>query len=273
MGKFDGILICTDIDGTLLSSNNDISQENKKAIEYFKSNGGMFTFVTGRVPETSKQICDMVKPNVPYGCVNGGGVYDHVNNKYAWLTTVPESIIDFAEYVNKLMPDMGIQVNTADNIYTCVFNDAMQWFYDITGIEKKFKDFREIDEPIVKIIFANNDETKIEQLTKILHSHPLAKEYGFVRSEKILYEILPKGIDKGTALVKLCEILGCDIQRTIAVGDYDNDIGMLKKAKIGFAVANATQNAKDAADVVTVSNDENAIAKIIYDIDKGIIDI
>ena len=176
MGKFDGILICTDIDGTLLSSNNDISKENKQAIEYFKSNGGMFTFVTGRVPETSKQICDMVKPNVPYGCVNGGGVYDHASNKYAWLTTVPQSIIDFAEYVNKLMPDMGIQVNTADNIYTCVFNDAMQWFYDITGIEKKFKNLREIDEPIVKIIFANNDESKIEQLTKILHSHPLAKE-------------------------------------------------------------------------------------------------
>jgi Cof subfamily protein (haloacid dehalogenase superfamily) len=269
MGKFDGILICTDVDGTLLNSNNIISDKNKEAIEYFKDNGGLFTFVTGRVPITAKQICDMVNPNAPYGCINGGGVYDHINNKFLQITTVPECIFEFADYVHNIMPDMGIQVNTSDNIYTTVFNDAMQWFYDITGIEKKFKNYNEITEPIVKIIFAHNDEKKINNLAKILDEHPLAKQFDFIRSEKILYEILPKNIHKGVAVKNLCRILNVDINKTIAVGDYDNDVGMLKTAKIGIAVANASQKAKDAADIVTVSNDEHAIAKIIYDLDNG----
>ncbi|MBQ3226919.1 MAG: HAD hydrolase family protein, partial [Clostridia bacterium] len=50
MGKFDGVLICTDLDGTLLKKDKTISEENLKAIEYFKREGGFFTIVTGRMP-------------------------------------------------------------------------------------------------------------------------------------------------------------------------------------------------------------------------------
>ena len=46
MGKFDGILICTDLDGTLLKNDKSVSEENLRAIEYFKREGGRFTFVT-----------------------------------------------------------------------------------------------------------------------------------------------------------------------------------------------------------------------------------
>ena len=76
MKKFENILICTDLDGTLLNSNREISKENIDAIEYFKSEGGLFTFITGRVPKTSKSICDSIAPNAPYGCMNGGGIFD-----------------------------------------------------------------------------------------------------------------------------------------------------------------------------------------------------
>ena len=47
MKKFEGILMVTDLDGTLLRNDKSISEENLKAIEYFKSNGGIFAFVTG----------------------------------------------------------------------------------------------------------------------------------------------------------------------------------------------------------------------------------
>ena len=54
MGKFDGILLCTDLDDTLLTTDKRVSDENSKAIEYFKSEGGLFTFATGRVPQGAK---------------------------------------------------------------------------------------------------------------------------------------------------------------------------------------------------------------------------
>ena len=60
MAKFDGILICTDLDGTLLKKDKTVSRENLDAIEYFKANGGYFTYVTGRMPffsyESSLQL-------------------------------------------------------------------------------------------------------------------------------------------------------------------------------------------------------------------------
>ena len=70
MKKFSNILICTDLDGTLLDDEKRISDENIKAIEYFKDNGGYFTFVTGRMPFFVKNIYVKIRPNAPFGCSN-----------------------------------------------------------------------------------------------------------------------------------------------------------------------------------------------------------
>ena len=72
VGKFDGILICTDLDGTLYKNDKSISPKNCEAIEYFKQEGGLFTFVTGRMPFFVSNIYETVEPNVPFGCINGG---------------------------------------------------------------------------------------------------------------------------------------------------------------------------------------------------------
>ena len=85
----------------------------------------------------------------------------------------------------------------------------------------------------------------------------------------MLYEILPKGASKGNLLPHLAAILGVDMSKTIAVGDYYNDVSMIRSAGVGVAVANAVDEAKAVADIVTVSNEESAIAKIVAMIDRG----
>ena len=61
MKKFDGIMICTDLDGTLLQSDKTISEENTRAIEYFKSEGGRFTFITGRMHYFANEMYNAIK--------------------------------------------------------------------------------------------------------------------------------------------------------------------------------------------------------------------
>ena len=122
-----------------------------------------------------------------------------------------------------------------------------------------------------QIVFGDENEEHINRLAALLKAHPMAERFDFIRSEKILYEILPKGIHKGVALTKLVELLGLDPAKTIAVGDYNNDIGMLRAAGIGIAVANAVPAVKEAADVVTVSNQEHAIARVISDLENGVL--
>ena len=269
MGKFDGILICTDLDGTLLRADKSISQENREAIEYFKREGGYFTFITGRMPCTSKSLYDAVKPNAPVGCINGGGIYDFEADRYLWSQTLPRDVVELIDCVVDQVPDVGVQVNSPERVYFCRENSAMARFRALTGSPNLVADYRDFHEPIAKILFGDESADNICRVAEILRNHPRSGEFDYIHSERTLYEILPKGSSKGNALLRLAEILGVDMARTIAVGDYNNDVSMIKMAGVGIAVANATAEAKSVADRITVSNEESAIAKIISEIESG----
>ena len=266
MGKFDGILFCTDLDGTLYDSNHAVSQENADAIRYFQSEGGLFTFVTGRVPMTARSVYELVRPNAPFGCANGAAIYDGENERYLWHVTLPSEALTLLDHVYEQMPEMGIQPNSVSDIYFCRDSLANKRFRDHTGVPLKECHHRDIKEPILKVLFAHEDNEKIDEVVRLLRAHPDSEKYDFIRSEQTLYELLPKGVSKGTVLQKLAERLGVDMKNTVAVGDYDNDLSMIKTAGIGYAVANALPSVKAVADRITVSNDQHAIAAIVEEL-------
>ena len=154
MGKFEGILICTDLDGTLYKNDKTISSENKEAIEYFKREGGYFTFITGRMPYYSLDAYNAVNPNVPFGCANGGAVYDGAAQKYVWTHSMPQGVTDLIKCIDESFVNVGIQICLFDKIYFSKDNDAMVNFRRITGVPKLVCDYRNISEPISKILFA-----------------------------------------------------------------------------------------------------------------------
>ena len=88
-----------------------------------------------------------------------------------------------------------------------------------------------------------------------------------------MYEILPKGVGKGTSIINLCHHLNINVNNAIAIGDYNNDISMFRAAGIGIAVSNACKDALNAADYITVSNEEHAIARVIHDLELGKYDL
>ena len=268
MGKFDGILICTDLDGTFLKDDKSISKENLDAIASFMSEGGSFTFITGRMPYFVQHIYDALNPNAPFGCINGGGIYDHKAGKYLWTRELSKECYELIDAAVDNIEGIGLQVNAFDKIYFAKENEAMRRFRESTGAANIVMPYREITAPIGKIVFGDTREDKILQLAELLASHPKAYKFDFIRSERTLYEILPKGNTKGDVMLRIADILGIAHERTVAVGDYSNDVSMLKDAGVGIAVANANDEAKAAADHITVSNEEHAIAKIIADMAK-----
>lgn len=269
MKKFEGILMCTDLDGTLLRADKSVSKENLEAIEYFKAEGGLFTFVSGRVPSAARKIYETVHPNAPIGCFNGGGVYDFETDVFLHFSALPEESLILTELVDREMPDVGIQLNTARNVYFCKDNPAQQDFRTATGLPHKVCPYRNRSEDVGKMIFLHRDRAVLERLEKLLTTHPLSERFDFVRSERTIFEILPKGASKGAALARIAASCGVDMRRTVAIGDYDNDVSMLKEAALGVAVSNASEAAKRAADYITVSNEEHAIARVISDLDSG----
>ena len=269
MRRFEGVLLCTDLDGTLLASDHTVSKENLDAIDYFMAEGGIFTFITGRMPYFVAAIYQRVRTNAPIGCINGGGLYDFRTGSYLWTQKLSHNVLELVRYADEHIPGIGIQVNTFDTLYFCTENEAMRDFRRITGLPNITCHYADVTEPIAKIVFADKNEENIRRLEALLNAHPHAHAYDFIRSEATLYEILPRGIHKGIALTQLASILHIPQAKTIAVGDYNNDIGMLQSAGLGIAVANATPETKAAADMLTVTNDEHAIARIIADLEQG----
>ncbi len=270
MKKFEGLLFCTDLDGTLYTDDKAVSKENLDAISYFKEEGGLFTFITGRVPQTAKAVYNLIQPNAPYGCGNGGGIYDPVAEKYLWAQYLPQDAIELVRTVDREQPEIGIQFNVEKRIYFNKDNSAMERFRALTGVPNIYCHYEDVKEPVLKVVFAHRDEGQIDQLAELLNNHPLASAVEFIRSEHSLYEMLPKAVSKGDALLRLAQLLKIDPAKTIAVGDYYNDVSMVKVAGKGFAVANAVEDVKAVADYITVNNNESAIAAIVDGLDRGI---
>ena len=269
MGKFDGILLCTDLDGTLFSSDGSLSAENKEAIEYFKREGGAFTFITGRPPLTAGRAISIAKPNVPIGCFNGGGIYDHARGEYVFLHELDAMARRLADEVYEAIPEVAVHFYTPRQTYFARVNEASDRYSMITGLEFPRAHYRDIEEPIIKMVFASLSGEVIEKTKSFLLSNPLSERFDFIRSEFAFFEMIPKGVDKGQLLHKLAEHLGIDRKRTIAAGDYNNDIAMVKAAGVGIAVENAVDELKAVADLITVSCDEHAIREIVRMLDDG----
>lgn len=270
MGKFDGILICTDLDGTLLRNDKTISRENLRAMEYFKSEGGLFTIVTGRMPYYSGEIFDAVRPNAPVGCSNGGGLYDVEKACYIWQLPLPESAKELIALVDEKFPNTGVRVNGFYESWFCKENDLVLKIRESRKLPPTGYHYTQVPAAMAKVTFVDEGE-KLIPLRAAVESHPLAKEFTLVLSEETLYEILPKGVGKHLTVEKLTEVLQLDPKKVIAVGDYYNDLTMLQAAGVGVAVANAVPEVKAAADYVTVSNEEHAIAQVIADLEQGVL--
>jgi len=267
MGKFDGILIVSDLDGTLLNNSSRISDGNRRAIAYFESEGGRFTYISGRVARCLAPILQKLTPPIPVGC-NNGMVYDPNAGKWVDFEAMTLDIKPLADDILGRLPQAGLVVMGKEHVYFSKRDPISDRFREIVGLSERYDALEEIREPFCKVLFTYPEE-KFEELRQAVDTHPLAKNYELVRSDPKYYEVMPKGCNKGRALELLARYLGISPERTIAVGDDENDIAMFGKAHLGIAVANAAPKAKAAADLVLdVTNEQDAIANIIARLDR-----
>lgn len=113
---------------------------------------------------------------------------------------------------------------------------------------------------------------KVVVLADDIHCQKLVKEgqkkfphLAIMRSHQLVVEAITKGINKGEAVKWLCNKYGISTDEAIAMGDSENDIEMIKAAGLGIAVGNAMPNVKLAADYIADTNDNDAVAKVIYE--------
>ena len=267
MGKFDGILLCTDLDGTLLTDNRSVSDEDRKAIKYFMKNGGKYTFATGRIPREAEQIRIFIEPNAPMISMNGAAIYDFKMRKFLQKLTLGANASEVIEYVEENFPQAGIEVSTANSVYYCKSN----YISEKHRVQACFPDiccnFHDITEKIMRVIFMV-DTREIDTLKNKIYKAGFADKFTFFQSGSQYYELLPHGASKGMGLKMLKKITGAKI--SIGIGDMENDISLITEADMGASVANGASALKSVAQYVTTAdNNHSAVAEVIRKIENG----
>lgn len=265
MKKYEGYLLCTDMDGTLLNSNHTISDENTSAIRRFIDEGGIFSVATGRTPVAITPIFTYFVPNAPIVTHNGAAVYDMETDRYLYTRPLDADAVEVLKHVEEKFDFVGFEVYDNSNIYFHKINESVQWHIDDENLSPIIMDYRNIPLPWTKAMFVQSREETVMLREHILSS-AFRDKYSFIKSSSTFLEILDLGATKGNALLEMKQMLGKKIHTVICVGDNENDISLLKAGDISYAVENAIDDLKKVADRITVGNNDNAIAKIIDEI-------
>lgn len=265
MGKYDGILLASDYDGTLAASDKTIPPHVREKLHEFIAEGGLFTVSTGRTvygfPAYAPDII-----NAPVILANGGMLYDYAKSAVVrWDGLGEDSIPDLQSLCTCF--SMASVEFYGKNTVTCIRpGDASRQHFAGQGITwHEITDPSEADYPCSKImVFA--PEQEIANIQPFLREH--CPTLGFLPSTRDLLEILRPGVNKGTALRHLAEHLGVAWENIFAIGDGYNDTDMLAAAHISFAPSNGCAAAKETATYTVCSNDEGAVAEAVEEIRK-----
>jgi Cof subfamily protein (haloacid dehalogenase superfamily) len=261
---FRGVLLLSDMDGTLLDSKRRISEKNKAAINRFIEGGGLFTVATGRM----KASVELYKLpiSVPSIIYNGAIIYDFKNDKTLWSDSLQECTKSVVAQVMEKFKGIGLEVYSEGSIYIMGENEHITDHVIRERITPVYIDsLDEVPGLWTKVLFAW-DPKKLPEAESFLKG--FTEPFEQVYSEPQFLEMLNKGVSKGSGLRMLKKLLDEDIYCIIAVGDNMNDIELIQEADIGIAVGNAQEPLKKAADYCCIDNDHDAIAEIIDKIEN-----
>ena len=264
-------MVAFDLDGTLLNSEKKISEATRKALEMAIEQGVVVLPATGRplvgVPQELKDF-----PGIQYAVTaNGARVVDMKTGETVCESTVSleiaEKVLDIFDEYNCHQEIFANGVSYANenrkaNIYD-YFKSAHHAEYTLntrTFVESVRMKARELGMPLEKVQAMFCDEAsfldaknKLDQLEGIVFTDAIGNNW----------EVNRAGTDKGNALIELGKILGIERDEIMALGDGMNDYAMIEKVGFGVVMENGTEEMKKIADYITVTNDEDGVAKAI----------
>lgn len=253
-------LVASDMDETFLDSNHAIPEANLRALRRMKELGVLFVPSSGRwyssildnFPGEARELLEG-----SYVLSYNGGFINRVGDPEPLTTCglTRQCAEELYEHGRELGMCMHINVADGHVFVPDADDDERHYLSSISGVTHlSSKDHPDLsflgDRDIVKLIYVDQRFEELQDLGKSLE--PLAKRLGveITFSSKRYLEFMPAGVDKGTGLVRLADMLGIPMDEVIAVGDSANDLAMIKAAGLGVGVANVTEDVRPFCDVV-----------------------
>ena len=278
-------LIVSDMDGTLLNSNHQISKENLEAIRKAEEKGVHFAIATGRAYSDVKPLLD--ENNLKCECIlsNGAEYRDKNGNILEEVAIEKDSA---RKIINMIKKDgLSVEIYTDDGFYTIDSEEdslretarRIQTFNPGTGFEDALEqakihphfvnlhyiddveEFLKSDVKIAKFVaFYEDEETTLKVKKTLGDIEGIAISSTFTRN----IEINNEQAQKGLILSRVIEKLGLKKEEVIVLGDSYNDTSLFTEFPISFAMENAVPEIKQLAKYITDTNDNAGVAKAIY---------
>ncbi len=259
-------LIASDMDDTLLNSNNTISERNQAAIRAVLAAGKVFLIATGRMYVSVKPFADRLGLDVPLVTYNGALVKGSKSGKIFYEHKMK---LETANAVLAYAKEHGYytQLYVGDSILIKEENDCSRMYTRISGIQTTAigDALYHTDEAPYKILVMRTGDIDFAQMWKNF-AEEFKGRLDVTSSKDNFLELMEPGVNKWEAVRSVGESMGIAPSEIMCIGDSNNDIPMIANAGIGVAVANAKDNVKDAAKIVTASNDNDGVALVIESI-------
>lgn len=274
-------VIIMDIDGTLTNEDKVISENTKNKLKELQSQGAVLVLASGRptrgLMHFAKEL-EMDKHNGLLVSFNGARVTDCETGNILFDQTMT---VDTCKAVLNHMKNFDVipMVYKGEYLHvTDVYNNIVHAYgreLNIIHYESRLCNYKlcEVDDleefadfPMNKILTAGEPDYLQENYKKMME--PFKDSLNCVFTADMYFEFTEKGIDKANALHCALTPLGYTKEDMIAFGDAQNDKTMLEYAGIGVAMGNATQEIKDIADYITLSNNDDGIVHALNELLK-----
>ena len=283
-------LIVSDMDGTLLNSDHQISKENLEAIRKAEEKGVHFAIATGRAYSDVKPLLD--ESNLKCECIlsNGAEYRDKDGNILEEVAIEKDSA---RKILNMIQRDgLSVEIYTDDGFYTIDSEEdslretarRVQTFNPGTSFEEALEqakmhphfvnlhyiddveEFLNSEVKIAKFVaFYEDEETTLKVKKTLEDINGIAISSTFTRN----IEINNKEAQKGLILAKVIKKMGIKKEEVIVLGDSYNDISLFTEFPISFAMENAVPEIKELAKYITDTNYNDGVAKAIYKVLNG----
>lgn len=260
-------LVAIDLDGTLLTSQKEISVRNQVALAKAKAAGVKIVLCTGRPLVAIQHYLALLnlREAGDYSITfNGGLVQKNDTGEIIEKALLPvetiQELYELAQQLNVpldiLSDGLVLQLPTSPE-YTSIYNQLNSI---LTFRPATLTDFV-ADATYNKAVVAIDADYLDEQIKQI-PAHFYDK-YEVIKTRSNLLEFMPKGITKAYGISLLAKDLGISPEEIMTIGDEENDLPMIEYAGLGVAMANAVAKVKERADVITETNDNDGVAQVI----------
>ena len=259
-------MIVLDLDGTLTNRDKVITPRTLRALMEAQKRGKKVVLASGRPTYGVMPLAEQLELEKYGGFIlsfNGGIIMDCSTREIVFQKRLP---VESNQRIVNLAQEEGVDILTYQDAWIITNNPANQYAKIESAINHlKLKKIENLGEymnfAVPKFIMLDDGDYLATVEGKVKAA--LGKNFSVYRSEPFFLEILPKGIDKAQSLDQLLHALGMDREEMIACGDGYNDLSMIQFAGLGVSMANAVLPVRNAADYVTLSNNDDGVAQVV----------